>query len=218
MPAANFVQFILPNKQAKMRRKTNARRSSLAVVAAAATAVSGLASLPTVMAFGASNGVASQSTQNVPSVARPPMSFVGSGTIRKRPLALSPVSATRIAGDDHHDVHPHYNHVLQPMPFGQHSSASSTYTGYHKSSLATSTLSMAYDLTVDEYIRLPSSQQRQLPPSQKDASASSLGGLADIASAVMLITGNTVGAGMMAIPQISSGPGLGMSTALLGGE
>ena len=210
-----------------MRRKTNARRSSLAVVAAAATAVSGLASLPTVMAFGASNGVASQSTQNVPSVARPPMSFVGSrdghhlvgsGTIRKRPLALSPVSATRIAGDDHHDVHPHYNHVLQPMPFGQHSSASSTYTGYHKSSLATSTLSMAYDLTVDEYIRLPSSQQQQLPSLQKDASASSLGGLADIASAVMLITGNTVGAGMMAIPQIAAGPGLGMSTALLGGE
>ena len=195
-----------------MERKPQARCSSLAVVAAAATAVSGLASLPAIMAFDASNGVTSQPTQYVPSsVARPPMSFVG---IRKRPLAaLSPVSATRIAGDDHRDVHPHYNHVLQPMPFGQHSS---TFTGYHKSSLATSTLSMAYDLTVDEYIRLPSSQQ--LPSSQKDSTATSQGGLADIASAVMLITGNTVGAGMMAIPQIAAGPGLGMSTALLGGE
>ena len=199
-----------------MKRKANARRSSLAVVVAAATAVSGLAPLPTAMAFGASNGVASQPTPYVPSVARPPMSFVGTGAIRKRPLALSPVSATRIAGDDHHDVHPHYNHVLQPMPFGQHSPASSTYTGYHKSSLATSTLSMAFDLTVDEYIRLPPSQQ--LPSSRKGASASSLGGLADIASAVMLITGNTVGAGMMAIPQIAAGPGLGMSTVLLGGK
>ena len=201
-------------ENAKMERKTHARRSSLAVVAAAATAVSGLTSLPTVMAFGASNGVTSQPTQYVPSsVASPPMSFVGTGAIRKRPLA---VSASRIAGDDHHDVYPHYNHALQPMPFGQHSSASSTYTGYHKSSLATSTLSMAYDLTVDEYIRLPSSQQ--LPSSQKDTAATSQGGLADIASAVMLITGNTVGAGMMAIPQIAAGPGLGMSTALLGGE
>lgn len=199
-----------------MKRKANARRSSLAVVAAAATAVSGLAPLPTVMAFGTPNGVTSQPTQIAPSVARPPMSFLDTAAIRKRPLALSSVSATRIAGDDHHDVHPHYNHALQPMPFGQHSLALSTYTGYHKSSLATSTLSMAYDLTVDEYISLPSSQQ--LPSSRKDTTVTSQGGLADIASAVMLITGNTVGAGMMAIPQIAAGPGLGMSTALLGGK
>lgn len=198
-----------------MRRKPTARRSSLAFVATATSAVSALTSLPTAMAFGPAF---SGPTQTVPPARLLPMSFIGgtgAGAIRKRPLA-SPVSATRIAGDDHHDVYPHYNHVLQPMPFGQHSSASSTYTGYHKSSLqvATSTLSMAYDLSVDEYIRLPPSSQS----SNRKIDNTSQGGLADIASAIMLITANTVGAGMISIPQIAAGPGLGMSTALLGGE
>ena len=205
-----------------MKTTTARRRPPLAVVATAATVVSGLT--PAVMAFSPPSGstvaVMSGSTQNVGlqnnvPYSRLPMSFVGTrGTsVRKRPL-LSSTSATRIAADDHHDVHPHYNHVLQPMPFGQHSSASSTFTGYHKSSLATSTLSLAYDLTVDEYIRISPSQT--IPSSKRETTSQS--GLADIASAVMLITGNTVGAGMMAIPQIAAGPGLGMSTALLGGE
>ena len=203
-----------------MKTTTARSRPSLAVVATAATVLSGLT--PAVMAFGPPSGstvaVMSGSTQNVGLQnnvphSRLPMSFVGTRGIRKRPLLSA--SATRIAADDHHDVHPHYNHVLKPMPFGQHSLASSMYTGYHKSSsLATSTLSLAYDFTVDEYIRLSPSQT--IPSSQRETSSQS--GLADIASAVMLITGNTVGAGMMAIPQMAAGPGLGMSTALLGGE
>lgn len=200
-----------------MTTTTTRRRPPLAVVATAATVVSGLT--PAVMAFGPPSGstVAVMSGSNVGlqnnvPYSRLPMSFVGTRGIRKRPLLST--SATRIAADDHHDVHPHYNHVLQPMPFGQHSSASSTYTGYHKSSLATSTLNLAYDFTVDEYIRLSPSQT--MSSSQRETTSQS--GLADIASAVMLITGNTVGAGMMAIPTIAAGPGLGMSTALLGGE
>ena len=202
-----------------MKTTTARSRPSLAVVATAAMVVSGLT--PAVMAFGPPSGstvaVMSGSTQNVGLQnnvphSRLPMSFVGTRGIRKRPLLST--SVTRIAADDHHDVYPHYNQVLQPMSFGQHSSASSTYTGYHKSSLATSTLSLAYDFTVDEYIRLSPSQT--IPSSQRETSSQS--GLADIASAVMLVTGNTVGAGMMAIPQIAAGPGLGMSTALLGGE
>mmetsp|Transcript_11425 Transcript_11425/g.24094 ORF Transcript_11425/g.24094 Transcript_11425/m.24094 type:complete len:949 (+) Transcript_11425:79-2925(+) len=52
----------------------------------------------------------------------------------------------------------------------------------------------------------------------KDSSSSNNNnGLMDILSAALLITGNTVGAGTMVLPNVAAGPGLGMSTALLAG-
>mmetsp|Transcript_38021 Transcript_38021/g.77385 ORF Transcript_38021/g.77385 Transcript_38021/m.77385 type:complete len:576 (-) Transcript_38021:1837-3564(-) len=82
----------------------------------------------------------------------------------------------------------------------------------HSHKFSSTSLGMTYDLTVDEYITVVDGDR-----SSRSSSRSNNNGLMDILSAALLITGNTVGAGTMVLPNVAAGPGLGMSTALLAG-
>ena len=78
---------------------------------------------------------------------------------------------------------------------------------------------MTYDLAVDEFINIPAYVPADIDGSSNTRTRSNReNGLMDILSAALLITGNTVGAGTMVLPEIAAGPGLGMSTALLAGK
>jgi len=83
----------------------------------------------------------------------------------------------------------------------------------HSHKFSSTSLGMTYDLTVDEYITVVDGDR-----SSRSSSRSNNNGLMDILSAALLITGNTVGAGTMVLPNVAAGPGLGMSTALLAGK
>lgn len=131
------------------------------------------------------------------------------------PHPSSTMYSSIVAEDDHHSRHHPFGtaatstgnggfHILHHPAVGHHSHSHSTALG------------MTYDLTVDEFISMPGGGD-YFVESGSDSSSNNKN-LMDIVSAALLITGNTVGAGTMVLPEIAAGPGLGMSTALLAGK
>ena len=198
------------------------------IAVAAASVPSALSFCPRGSSSISSAGVKTQGVNpNVPTTKKRTRVGAGGGV---RVAAAPPMLSSAVASEEHKQSIQHYTkssfnthfgsagyHILHPEVRARMSSASTEYhptvesfTGYHKSSLFTTTMEMTYDLTVDEFINI-------FPEQSMNEGSTTVRGLMDIVSASLLITGNTVGAGTMVLPEIAAGPGLGMSTALIAG-